>query len=301
MPPFNIFRPSTSVGTTFGYVIVLVCGIVGGGLLYKGLTIEPGPKQIGPLVAGAAFIAMSLLFLYWTWSLSALTYLIDRNALSIRWGSMRQIIPLTNIERLVAHVDEDAPSVAGINWMGHHVGKAEVPNLGNVLFYSAHRAPSEILYVQTPTDTYGLSVPDHVVFAEALQSQQARGPATTPRQAVHRWGLQAQSFWQDPWAQALAVVLIGTFIAVLAYVLQMYPGLGQSVALRFPSLVGVVRVTDKSALLDIPRSAAGFLAANLLLAILLHSWERMVAYVLLLAGIGVQVMLLVAAIVAVAK
>jgi hypothetical protein len=301
MPPFNIFRPSTSLGTTFGYAVVLICGIVGGGLLYKGFSLDVGPKQIGPFVAGTGFIAMSLLFLYWTWSLSALTYLIDRNSLSIRWGAMRQIIPLTNIERLVAHVDEDAPSVEGINWMGHHVGKAEVANLGNVLFYSAHRAPSEILYVQTPTETYGLSVPDHVVFAEALQAQQARGPAMQPRQAVYRWGIQAQSFWQDYWARTLAVGLISSFIAVLAYVLQMYPDLGQSVALRFPSLVGVVRVTDKSALLDIPRSAAGFMAANLVLAILLHSWERMVAYVLLLAGIGVQVMLLVAAIVAVAQ
>ena len=36
------------------------------------------------------------------------------------------------------------------------------------------------------------------------------------------------------------------------------------------------------------------------LALFLHSWERMVAYVLLLAGISIQVMLLVAAIVAVA-
>jgi hypothetical protein len=32
----------------------------------------------------------------------------------------------------------------------------------------------------------------------------------------------------------------------------------------------------------------------------LHTWERMVGYVLLLAGIAIQVMLLVAAIVAVA-
>jgi hypothetical protein len=34
--------------------------------------------------------------------------------------------------------------------------------------------------------------------------------------------------------------------------------------------------------------------------VLLHSWERMVGYVLLLAGIAIQLMLLVAAIVAVA-
>jgi hypothetical protein len=87
---------------------------------------------------------------------------------------------------------------------------------------------------------------------------------------------------------------------VLAYVLHEYPGLSQSVALRFPSLGGITRVSDKSALLDIPRSGLGFMAVNLILAVVLHSWERMVGYVLLLAGIAVQLMLLIAAVVAVA-
>jgi len=53
-------------------------------------------------------------------------------------------------------------------------------------------------------------------------------------------------------------------------------------------------------LLDIPRSALGFLAVDLTLAVVLHSWERMVGYVLLLAGIAVQITLLIAAVVAVA-
>ena len=90
-------------------------------------------------------------------------------------------------------------------------------------------------------------------------------------------------------------MLIGAFVAVLGYVLQIYPGLSQSVPLRFPSLGGIVRVSDKSELLDIPRSAAGFLALEPGPGVLLHSWERMVGYVLLLAGIAIQVMLLVAA------
>ena len=76
-------------------------------------------------------------------------------------------------------------------------------------------------------------------------------------------------------------------LAVLAYVLHEYPGLSQSVALRFPALGGITRVSDKSALLDIPRSGLGFMAVNLILAVILHSWERMVGYVLLLAGIAV--------------
>jgi hypothetical protein len=157
-----------------------------------------------------------------------------------------------------------------------------------------------VLYVVTATETYGISVPDHVFFAQTVQSNQSRGPLFEQRQVVRRWGVAAQSFWLDPVARVLTVVLVGSFVAVLAYVADMYPDLTQSVALRFPSLGGVVRVADKSALLDIPRSAFGFMAADLVLAVLLHSWERMVGYVLLLAGIAIQVMLLVAAIVAVA-
>jgi hypothetical protein len=143
-------------------------------------------------------------------------------------------------------------------------------------------------------------VPDHIVFAETVQAAQARGPLFEQRQAVHRWGLAAQSFWLDANARLLAAALIASFVAVLAYVLHEYPGLPQSVPLRFPALGGIVRVSDKSELLDIPRSGLGFMAANLTLAVILHSWERMVGYVLLLAGIAVQMMLLVAAIVAVA-
>jgi len=158
----------------------------------------------------------------------------------------------------------------------------------------------DVLYVLTPTETYAISVPDQVFFAQTIQSNQSRGALFEQRQAVHRWGIAAQTFWQDKYARALAGVMVASFVVVLAYVLQMYPDLSQSIPLRFPSLGGIVRVSDKSALLDIPRSAFGFMIVNLILAIMLHTWERMVGYVLLLAGVAIQVTLLVAAIVAVA-
>src|SRR5262249_30634400 len=145
-----------------------------------------------------------------------------------------------------------------------------------------------------------ISVADQEEFAKTIQQAQTRGALFEERQAVHRWGLAAQSFWLDPNARLLALALVASFVAVFAYVLHQYPGLPASVCLRFPSIGGVVRVGDKSDLLDIPRSGLGFLAIDLTLAIVLHSWERMVGYVLLLAGIAVQVTLLIAAIVAVA-
>ncbi len=300
MPSFTIFRPGNSLGSVYGGVVVAVTLLLGAGLIYRGLTLDVGIQQMAPLFVGGFFLCLCVLYGYWTWSCTSLRYLVDRNALDIRWGAVHQVIPLANIERLVPGEETDNPQIEGINWVGHHIGRAEVDQIGEVIFYSAHRSPGEVLYVQTPTEIYGISVPDPVFFAQTVQSNQSRGPLFEQRQAVHRWGPAAQSFWFDRVAIVLALLMVVAFGVVLAYVLDMYPGLSQSVPLRFPSLGGVVRVTDKGELLDIPRSAFGFLALDLVLAVMLHSWERMVGYVLLLAGIGVQVMLLVAAIVAVA-
>jgi hypothetical protein len=300
MPSSTAFRPPTSIGTLYGLAIVLVAAVFGFALMYRGLSMDPQLSQIVPLFVGGFFLCIGALFGYWTWSCQSLRYFIDRNALTIRWGSVQQVVPISNIERLIPSDEEESPQIEGINWIGHHVGRAEVESLGEVIFYSGHKSMSEVLYVVTPSETYGLSLPDHVFFAQTVQSNQARGPLFEQRQAVHRWGIAAQSFWYDNYARLLTVIMVGAFALVLGYVLNMYPGLAQQVELRYPSLGGVVRVADKSELLDIPRSAFGFLAVDLVLAILLHTWERMVGYVLLLAGIAMQVMLLIAAALAVA-
>ena len=299
MPSFTVFKPPSAVGVAYGAAISAVALLLGLGLLYSALTRDPALVQVVPMVVGAFFLALAVMFAYWTWGCTSLRYVVDRNALQIRWGNVQQVVPIGNIEKLIPG-DADVPQIEGVNWKGHHVGRAEVASLGEVLFYSAHRTPNEVLYVLTPTQVYGISVPDPVFFAQTIQSNQSRGALFDQRQAVRRWGIAAQSFWLDPFARTLTIALIATFVAVLAYTLHIYPGLSQSVPLRFPSLGGVVRVSDKSELLDIPRTALGFLAVDFTLAVLLHTWERMVGYVLLLAGISIQVMLLIAAVVAVA-
>jgi hypothetical protein len=298
---FTVFKPESAAGSFLGVVAVVFCLVVGVALIFKSFGHDPGMAQFFPLVIGPVLLVLGALFAYWTWGSLSLRYVVDRNALTIRWGAQRQIVPLVNIERLIpADPEGEDPDIRGVDWPGHHVGRARIPQLGEVLFYSGHRRAGDILYVQTASDTYGISVPDPVAFAQAVQSNQMRGSLFDQRQAVHRDGIAAQSFWIDPQARFLTVILLGAFVMVLAYVLQTYPGLAQSVPLRFPALGGLLRVIDKSELLDIPRSAAAFLGLNLALAIALHPWERMVSIVLLLAGIAIQFALLVAAIVAVA-
>ena len=300
MPSSTVFSPPSKLGTLFGLGATAFSLLLGVVLLFQAFSMDVGLAQLAPFLAGGFFVCLAALFAYWTWGCISLRYTVDRNALTIRWGSLRQVVPLANIERLIPGGGDESVSIEGVNWIGHHVGRCLIEPLGDVLFYSTHRSMDEVLYVVTPTETYAISVPDPVFFAETVQSHQARGPLFEQRQAVYRWGIAAQSFWLDYHARLLAAALIASFIVVLAYVLHTYPGLDQTVALRFPAYGGLARVADKSDLLDIPRSAAAFLAVDFVLALFLHSWERMVGYVLLLAGIAAQVMLLVAAIVAVA-
>ena len=300
MPSFTVFKPQNAMGTLYGLGAVALALLLGAGALYRGLTMDVQLLQLALLLVGGFLIVLGLLGAYWTWSCRSLRYVVDRNALSIRWGGIQQVVPLSRIERLIPAGSGENPNIDGVNWPGHHIGRAYVPAVGEVLFYSAHRNLSEVLYVQTATETYGISVPDQVFFAQTVQSNQNRGALFDQRQAVHRWGIAAQSFWLDPNARLLTLVLIAAFALVLGYVEHIYPGLSQTVDLRFPAAGGVVRNSDKGEILNIPRSAFGFLAVDFVLAVLLHTWERMVGYVLLLAGIAIQVMLLVAAIVAVA-
>ena len=96
----------------------------------------------------------------------------------------------------------------------------------------------------------------------------------------------------------LAFAAFAMFFTMFAYIYREYPGLPQSIALTFPQLNGVTRIGAKSELLKLPTTGVALLAINVGLGFIAHSWERMVGYVLLLAAIGAEAILLAAAIIA---
>ena len=293
------FRPSRTVGSLFGGGLAAWCFVVALVLVVRGLTQDISLGVISLYIAASVFFFIGLLFAYWTYSLGTLRYTLDRNALTITWGDIRQMVPMSQIERLVPGRELQNPHVAGVSWLGHHIGRAQVEGgIGDTLFYSTHRSPADLLYVVTANQSYAVSIDDEVAFAEAVQAQQRLGSLVAVPQTPDRLYLAAQPFWEDRIAQALAVAAFATFFAMFAYVYQQYPGLPQSIALSFPQLSGVTRVASKDELLKLPMTGVGLLLINVVLGFVAHSWERMVGYVLLLAAIGAEGILLAAAIVA---
>jgi len=293
------FRPARAVGTLFGGALASWCFIVSTALVVRGLTQDVSLGVIALYAVASVFFFIGLLFAYWTYSLGTLRYALDRNALTITWGDIRQTVPLAKIERLVPGRELPNPHIAGVSWLGHHIGRAEVEGgVGDTLFYSTHRSAEDLLYVVTPSQSYAISLEDEVAFAGAVQAQQRLGSLVAVPQAPDRLYLAAQPFWEDRAAQLLALAAFGTFFAMFGYVYHQYPGLDANIPLSFPQLSGVTRVASKHELLKIPMTGVGLLLVNLGLGFLAHSWERMVGYVLLLAAIGAEGILLAAAIIA---
>jgi hypothetical protein len=253
---------------------------------------------VGWMIAAFAGV-LGLIFLNWTYSVWSLTYILDDEALTIRWGFRRVIIPIETIQRMVPGRTLDEPRIEGLNWWGCHVGSADVKRLGFTLFYSTHSAPEELLYVVTTDESYGLTIVNQAAFAEEIQGRAIIGAtAGAYPQRSAATGIAAIPFWRDHVALvALALSTLATML-LCGYVYSQYPGLPNVVRLTFPDLGGVVRVGDKGELLHIAWLGAAILGLNGLLGIAFHARERAAGLWLIASGGMLQLVLLAAAITA---
>ena len=290
------YQPPRALGLMVGAVLIAwSLGIAA--LLLLATTDYPfGLLTLGTSIVIAGCLGVAGVFAYWTYSLATLSYALDRNGLVIRWGIMRQVIPLSAIERLVPGTAVGVPQVHGVSWMGYHIGRADIARIGDVLFYSTHQTPEQVLYVMTTERNYAISVADPAAFARQIQVRQDLGPTAEVTHHVERRLSAVQGFWGDRlgWLLALAAIAVCA-VAWLVLAFQ-YGTLPESVGVFFPP-TGVTPLSETSPraiLTSVPQAATIVLLADLVAGVLLYAWDRAVARLLLGAGILLQVAFLVA-------
>jgi hypothetical protein len=292
------FRPPRALGVIVGGALMAWALVAA--FLAARLAIGAGAefKTFLAWVVVAVCAGLALAFANWAYSVLSLSYIMDRDTLTIRWGFRRVVIPIDAIQRLVPGRTLDEAQVDGLNWWGCHVGSSDVKRMGYTLFYSTHSSPEELLYLVTNNEAYALTVLDQAAFAEEIQARAALGPVERHVQRSEATGIAALPFWRDHVALVVAGIA-GVACAMLGgYVFASYPGLPQVVELSFPALGGVVRVGDKEELLSIVYLGVGILVLNTVAGISLHAMER-AAGLWMVASSGIlQVILLGAAVVA---
>lgn len=292
------YQPPRALGLLVGTLLTLWSAGVAVLLANSGVAAEAGWQVFLTFLGATLAGALAVLFAFWTYSLATIAYLLDRNGLVISWGPARQIVPLRAIRRLVPASSVGVPRIRGVSWWGHHVGRADVPQIGTVLFYSTHQASEQVLYVVTSEKNYAISVEDPEAFAHEVLMRQELGPTAEVTHHVERSGASLESFWADPRARWLAAAAVVGLAMVWAQVALRYGSIPERMPLHFPVNDTVVSSEGREAILELPQAATLLLAANLVLGVILHSWDRMAGYVLFAAAVAVQVSIFAAIVIA---
>ena len=284
------YQPPRALGMLVGAALTLWALAIAALLVNHAVATDFGFTVVLTITGAIAAGALASLFGYWTYALGTLSYALDRNGLVIHWGATRQVVPLGAIERLVPGTSIGVPSVRGVSWLGHHVGSAWIERIGDVLFYSTHQAPEQVLYVMTADRNYAISVADPAGFARHVQIRQDLGPTARVTHHAKRLGTAAQAFWYDPLGRLLVGGALLAAFLMWSIVALRYPGLPAAFELHFPAYEDspLVDVRTKDAIFTLPKIATGLLVVNLLLGFALHAWERVAGYAFFIAAAAVQ-------------
>jgi len=276
-----------------------IAAVLATALIVKATTWPVSLTQFVAIVSATVLIALAVVFAFWAYACYTLHYTVDRNGLTIAWGTIRHYIPMERIEGLSAGRGEDRPDLWGLSWPGLRVGRALVGGK-EVLFYSTHRSPEEIVYVRTPSATYAVSPQDPARFmAEVERFRQSAKPGGS--EIVQRDIVGSHPIWADRVAQILALAAVLTNLALWGYVFAVYRDLSPQITIEFPPLGEITEVHSRNELLVIPAAALAVLAVNLVAGLAFQWRERAATYLLLSGSVFLQLLFWVSAGIAVAN
>jgi hypothetical protein len=276
-----------------------IAAVLATALIVKATTWPVSLTQFVAIVSAAVLIVLAIVFAFWAYACYTLHYSVDRNGLTIAWGTIRHYIPMERIEGLSAGRGEDRPDLWGLSWPGLRVGRALVGGK-EVLFYSTHRSPEEIVYVRTPSATYAVSPQDPARFmAEVERFRQLAKPGGS--ETVQRDIVGSHPIWADRVAQILVLTAVLTNLALWGYVFAVYRDLSPQITIEFPPLGEITDVHSRNELLMIPAAALAVLAVNLVAGLAFQWRERAATYLLLSGSVFLQLLFWVSAGIAVAN
>jgi len=233
---------------------------------------------------------------YWLIGLNRSAYLMDRNTLTIRWGTVQQIIPMASIRQLLhgSEITEHVHRFQGGRWPGHWVGQGEVKGIGPMLFYAAGGFDQQLVIV-TPGVAYAITPADMAGFVEAFDQRQKMGPT----QEVIQGSIRPEVFDWPLWTDWLAMGLVGiaglACLLLFGYACWRFPELAPRVALHFDALGTPDRFAPRSQVFLLPTIGLLSLGANVVIGLPMYLRDRVGAYLVWSGALVVQVLAWIAA------
>lgn len=196
-------------------------------------------------------IPLLIHLLYRTWCLYTLEYWVDRNAITVAWANVRQIIPLQVVQRVVQGDDLDITNPNWTHWPGPYVRKARTQQLLNLDLLGT-RPLDQCLLLDTGDAVFAISPADDVAFLAALQARVQMGPAIDLKVKREQAAILPRLFGEHE----IGLILVGLgligVLALFGLLMVRFPSLPAQLTFRAASQGLPAIVNNKSALFLLP-------------------------------------------------
>jgi membrane protein YdbS with pleckstrin-like domain len=291
----SVFETDSRLPFTAGIIAVLLA-LGGAAAAIIGAVFTPVSVITFLYIAAALVLCVAAGIVAWhIYGYVRSSYALDRNAFVIRWGNLREVIPMADIQRVIAATDiADGLVFRRFPLPGWWRGAGRHPALGRITFYATENLQNQIVII-TPERSYAISPYDAEAFLDAFNARYDMRPTqlvayNIVEPAYHKW-----AFWRDRAAHALLLAMLAAHLGLIALATARYPSVPVQIPLHFDA-AGVVDRVGARAQMFTPVFAASIL---LLLGIgaglfVYARSERGLSYLLWGGGAAVQAMFVIA-------
>lgn len=216
-----------------------------------------------------------------TWAAFSLEYWVDRNAVTVRWANMRQVIPLPTILHIAEDSDLPIDKPGLLEWPAPYLRGA---GHDGSLFLFATRPLTQGLLLDTADATYALTPADAPAMLAAIQERYAMGPSQVVETARLRTGRLNRLL---PDGRLGIWLLAGGLVGVLVLfgvLMISFPNLPEVLTVRYNSAGLPEEIGEKAALYRLPIIGLLAWAINGVAGLLLMARRQIMAAYMLWSG-----------------
>lgn len=243
------------------------------------------------LVAAAAWLG------YQIYEFVNSSYALDRNAFVIRWGGTREIVPMGDVQRVIAGSElANGLRFARVPLPGWWIGEGSHPALGNIRFYATAPLDEQIIIV-TPEQSYAVSPFDDEAFLEAFRMRLEMRPTQNVTHTRLLPAYMTSDLWRDGVAQVLLILAFALNLGLFGLSAARYPAAPAQLALHFDATGAADRFGNKPQLFALPVIALILLLISAGLGFVLYRrGEKLAAFMLWGGSAVIQVLMFIATI-----
>jgi hypothetical protein len=246
-----VFRPIADKTRWEGLVVCTWLVLLDGLMLIWAIRRPVDWIKFGLVFLVALSIPLLAYWAYRTWAAFTLEYWMDRNAITLRWANVRQVVPLVAIVQMRLDGVSDTGNPGWQHWPAPYLRQGKIFDADNV-FMAATRPLSDCLVLETEAGAFALSPTDSEAFVDAIQARYEMGPAQHMQVEIRRTAYRQRFLGESSLGPALlGIGLLGVLVLVGVLMVN-FPDLPDVLAFQYNSERIPVVVRDKSALFLLP-------------------------------------------------